>query len=538
IDMAGMGMGWPYYTLPTAEQVRQHYRKFIRSVAQLLARDSGLSQDPAQLSTKIDNFVNDVFEIEFQLANITANTQPSSDPHNHENRISLTELNTQTNNVVDFVAFLRYMFGSTNVNGNTRVIVQEYDWIRRMLEMVANLPAENKTRMLSNYFIWRCARTYAQEISYEYTHLNRIFSDDVTGNQNFWGTWHHCFYHANRDMPDALGSLYAKQHFNDKNKDKAEEIVQYIKEQLIAAVDSNKFLDDPTKEKAKTKLKASTDKMGYPDIYLNDADIDNIYQDIAINRSDYFQNLLNLNAFEKADWTRRLTKREDKSRWLYNSYDTSMTFFNSWNQLLVPAGMLQFPVYEWTLPHYFNFGSMGSLVGHYIVHAIDNWGGNYDEHGVYGSWYTNASKVAYTKVEECFANAYMNKTMGPFQLSEQSPPQTVLTNGARFAWEGLAETSGVRLAYKAYKKWVADKGEERPTPLPHYTNDQSFFLSYAQTNCYNRADKLGFNYANRQRISEDIRVNTALSLLEEFTSTFQCPEGSKMRTQMSCDMYG
>ena len=95
---------------------------------------------------------------------------------------------------------------------------------------------------------------------------------------------------------------------------------------------------------------------------------------VAINRTDYFQNLLNLNQFEKADWTRRLTTGEDRTQWPYKSYDTTMTFFNTWNELLIPAGMMQFPVYEWTLPHYFNFGTMGGLVGHYLVHAIDSWG--------------------------------------------------------------------------------------------------------------------------------------------------------------------
>jgi len=28
------------------------------------------------------------------------------------------------------------------------------------------------------------------------------------------------------------------------------------------------------------QLTAATDKMGYPDIYMNDAEIDNIYQDV------------------------------------------------------------------------------------------------------------------------------------------------------------------------------------------------------------------------------------------------------------------
>ncbi|WAR03837.1 ECE-like protein [Mya arenaria] len=319
---------------------------------------------------------------------------------------------------------------------------------------------------------------------------------------------------------------------------KAEEIVKYIKETLIASLDTNKFLDQQTRDKAKAKLAASTDKMGYPDIYMNDAELDSIYQDIAINRSDYFQNLLNLNVFEKEDWTRRLTSGEDRSRWIYNSYDTWMTFYNYWNQLLVPAGMLQFPIYEWNLPHYFNFGSMGGLVGHYMIHAIDNWGRYYDENGrVDGGWYTNASLEGYKSTQKCFAAAYHNKTMGPFRIVGQASPQTLLVNGARFAWEGLAETSGLKIAYKAYRKWVADKGEERPTPTPHYTNDQSFFLSFAQTFCYTRTDALGYYYASAQRIPENIRVNTALSLSEEFTAAFRCPATSNMNAANKCDTF-
>ncbi|XP_052797831.1 endothelin-converting enzyme 1-like [Mya arenaria] len=538
VDMSGMGMSWTYYTRPTTEQIRRDYKKFMRTVGQLLARDSGLTLDRDVVANKLDTFVNDAFDIEFQLANITANTVPTEDPHNHDRRVSLTDLTQQTNNVVDFVSFFRYIFGPENVNGGTRVVVKEDDWVRRMLQMVADLPATDKNRKLSNYLIWRLARRYAQEISYEYTHANRIFYEEVWGWNSFYGDWHHCFWHASHALGDALGALYAKQHFKDKNKSKAEEIVKYIKETLIASLDTNKFLDQQTRDKAKAKLAASTDKMGYPDIYMNDAELDSIYQDIAINRSDYFQNLLNLNVFEKEDWTRRLTSGEDRSRWIYNSYDTWMTFYNYWNQLLVPAGMLQFPIYEWNLPHYFNFGSMGGLVGHYMIHAIDNWGRYYDENGrVDGGWYTNASLEGYKSTQKCFAAAYHNKTMGPFRIVGQASPQTLLVNGARFAWEGLAETSGLKIAYKAYRKWVADKGEERPTPTPHYTNDQSFFLSFAQTFCYTRTDALGYYYASAQRIPENIRVNTALSLSEEFTAAFRCPATSNMNAANKCDTF-
>ena len=75
-------------------------------------------------------------------------------------------------------------------------------------------------RKLSNYFIWRLARRYAQELSWNYIHANRVFHVDKYGVQRFAGTWLHCFWHADYSFGDALGSLYAKQHFNDKNKRK------------------------------------------------------------------------------------------------------------------------------------------------------------------------------------------------------------------------------------------------------------------------------------------------------------------------------
>lgn len=42
----------------------------MRTVAQLLAADSGLNLDPNTLANKIETFVSDAFDIEFQLANV------------------------------------------------------------------------------------------------------------------------------------------------------------------------------------------------------------------------------------------------------------------------------------------------------------------------------------------------------------------------------------------------------------------------------------------------------------------------------------
>jgi endothelin-converting enzyme len=51
-----------------------------------------------------------------------------------------------------------------------------------------------------------------------------------------------------------------------------------------------------------------------------------------------------------------------------------MVYYGPWHELIVPAGLLQFPIYDYTLPLYMNFGSMGSLLAHYLIHAIDQYG--------------------------------------------------------------------------------------------------------------------------------------------------------------------
>jgi hypothetical protein len=75
-------------------------------------------------------------------------------------------------------------------------------------------------RKLSNYIIWAIAHTYTQELSWNYIHAVRVFWADVYQYESLYGTWYHCFWHADHSMPDALGALYANQHFNDRNKNK------------------------------------------------------------------------------------------------------------------------------------------------------------------------------------------------------------------------------------------------------------------------------------------------------------------------------
>lgn len=99
---------------------------------------------------------------------------------------------------------------------------------------------------------------------------------------------------------------------------------------------------------------------------------------LEVDRTDYFQNVLNMNKFEQIAWNKQLKEGENRQEWLFHTFDVIAQYANPWNELMVPAGVLQFPMFDNDVPHYLNFGSTGSILGHELLHAVDEIGQVYD----------------------------------------------------------------------------------------------------------------------------------------------------------------
>ncbi len=79
---------------------------------------------------------------------------------------------------------------------------------------------------------------------------------------------------VDRSMGDALAQLYVKKYFPEAAKKRMEVLVANLEKAFEARINNLDWMSDSTKAKAKEKLYAFTEKIGYPDKWRDYAKVD------------------------------------------------------------------------------------------------------------------------------------------------------------------------------------------------------------------------------------------------------------------------
>ena len=82
--------------------------------------------------------------------------------------------------------------------------------------------------------------------------------------------------------------------------------------------------------------------------------------------------------------------------------------FNSIPYIVIPAGILQPPIFHPDLPRAVNMGGIGMIMGHELTHGFDDKGRMYDEFGSISNWWDTDSQSAFRRRADCFTLQYGN----------------------------------------------------------------------------------------------------------------------------------
>jgi len=240
-------------------------------------------------------------------------------------------------------------------------------------------------------------------------------------------------------LGDAVGRIYVERKFPPAAKARVERLVANMIEATRQAIGESRWMTPKTREAALDKLRAIVTKVGYPDRWRE-------YRGLVIKADDLVGNIERAHRFDNAYRLSRVRRPMERGEWLLPPQTVNAYYSPALNEVVVPAAMLQPPLFQLDADDAVNYGSIGAVIGHEIGHGFD------------APFQERASQL----VEH---------------FDQYSPLPGMRINGVLTLGENIGDLGGLALAYRAYR--LSLNGRRAPI-IDGFTGDQRFFLGWAQ----------------------------------------------------------
>jgi len=311
-----------------------------------------------------------------------------------------------------------------------------------------------------------------------------------------------------------------------------ETLTDLVQSQFNDLVAQGTWLTEKTKKLAEDKIRAIIHNIGYPDFILDDNLLQSEVQGLDYKNDKFFENVLQNLRWRTNQEMGRLDERVNRTLWTATPAVVNAYYSRNRNQIMFPAGILQPPFYHKHFPKSLNYGGIGVVIGHEIIHGFDDKGRQFDHAGNINQWWDHESSERFHNKAQCIIDQYNG-----YLVDEVG----IYLNGMNTQGENIADNGGIKQAYYAYKKWLKtnDITSEEPLPgLEHLNHDQLFYLNFAQVWCGStRPEALRSKLKTAVHAPGKYRVTGTLSNSKEFAKAYNCPVGSKMNPVNKCSIW-
>lgn len=487
------GTGLPektyYYKTDSATlQVQRAYKNYISNLFQLTGSSKTLAQKNADI----------VYGIEKQLAAGSKTNIELRDVNANFNKMAVADIDRKQSNIG-----WKTMLSSIGSQVDSIDVAQPgyYDKLNTMLKSIslADWKLYLKSSTLQNY---------ADGLSQPFIDASFAFNKALSGEDTQKPRRQIMTSYVDGHLGMALGQLYVKRYFNEDAKKRVLALVNNLQKSFESRINHLDWMSDSTKQKAKEKLYTIIKKIGYPDKWRN-------YDAVQISRNKFFENLLSLNKNDYQYELAKLNKPVDKTEWGTTPSTVTAYYNPPVNEIVFPAGILQYPYFDFAADDAINYGGIGMVIGHEMTHAFDDQGAQYDKNGNVKNWWTAEDLSKFKEKTSQLAKLYSTFTV----------LDTVHVKGLLTLGENTADNGGVAIAYDAFKMTEQGKGNEK---IDGFTPDQRFFLSIARIWRVKTRDAFLRTYVNTNPHSPAMwRVNGPLMNFEPFYKAFDVKPGDK-----------
>ncbi len=494
------GLGMPerdYYFRedPKSVEVQKKYRQFIENIFVLIGNDRKQAAEIA------DN----IMSLETRLANASMSRVAMREA---EATYHLMELKEAKALMPDFAWDMLFDKLLINESGNFEkgVNVGQPEFFREVNKMLGDVPIDS----WKNYLKWQLLRRSADKLSKPFAdEAFEFYSKTLRGVEEQKPRWRTSLDFVEDAMGEALGQMFVAEKFRPEAKQKALEMVGYIKEAFRDRLLQNEWMSDETKKKALDKLSTFVVKIGYPDVWRD-------FSGLKTDRSSLYANMKNAALFNQQYYIQKLNKPVDRNSWWMNPQTVNAYYSSSKNEIVFPAGILQPPFYHLDVDDAVNFGGIGMVIGHEITHGFDDQGRKYDGDGNLTDWWTEEDAAMFKERSDKIVEQYNN-----YKVADDLHVNGELTLG-----ENIADLGGLVIAYYGLQKALEGKSREL---IDGFTPEQRFFLSHSQIwRSKMRPETMRLLVQTDSHSPSEFRVIGPISNMEEFMNAFGGKPGDPM----------
>ncbi|HEY6770021.1 MAG TPA: M13 family metallopeptidase [Candidatus Sulfotelmatobacter sp.] len=509
IDQAGLSLPNRDYYLNTDGKSVEILKKYRAHLQKMFV----LAGEPEAQAT-IDAGV--IIDLETAMAKAQMDNITRRDPKNINNKMTLAQVRELTPSI-DWDAYLK----AVKAPVSDHYIVTSPAFFKTEENLLQEHPLEH----WKTYMRWQVIHHAAPYLNKAMLDENfDFFAHTLAGAEQELPRWRRCVEAADRDLGEALGQAYVDRAFPPESKARTLQMVHAIEDALNSDIQSVSWMSPTTKEQAATKLKGIEDKIGYPTHWRD-------YSSVAITRESYLKNVGEASSFELERWVAKIGKPVDRSEWTMTPPTINAYYDAQLNTINFPAGILQPPFFDPTKDDAVNYGAIGMVIGHEIIHGFDDQGRKFDAHGNLRDWWTAEDGKQYDERGKCISDEYTQEV--------PDAGAGVKQNGLLTQGEDTADNGGIHLALNALESTLKKQGKSLDEKSPSgWTYRQEFFLGNAYSWCANVRPEIA-----RLAVTTDphslpvFRIDNVMSNMQEFQQAFGCKPGQRMVRANACRVW-
>lgn len=459
----------------------QWRNKYVNLIKSSLSSD--LSGD------QLNEIVNNIVALEDQLSRIASSPKNKSRIESFE-QLTLEELNEKFTGL-NLTKVIKDLVGPNLVE---RVIVWDVEYLNKLNNLLNGGKIDIKTFKYEQ--IWK---------------INQLQSDD-SPNINaveILNQKKYCFFRVNKFALNLVGRAYIDAiKFSEETKSQVTNLAKKIKSSFKKIIQEKDWLDQETKTELLSKLNNMKINIAYPGWIKNDTEVLHFFKLKSRRDDGLFELLVRLQIHPNIKTLGNINLK------YYEWYPFSPATVNAGyvmeeNSIIVPAASIK-GLLNADLPDYYNFGVIGTFIGHEMTHAFDYSGSKMLKWST-GSWLKFIEKK--DRIEKQY-NITDDRTGLPL-------------DGTKTLNENIADNGAIREAFYAV---FSEQNKELQLPgFENWSKKKIFFLNYANLWCSVESEEVIKSLIKKDSHSlPEQRTNIPLSNFDEFAKAFDCPADSRM----------